>query len=138
MSYATSGGAREIHSGPLTKMGGNIKTWRKRWMILKSDHTLQYFKEPGKQALGTINLSDPRFNVMAGSRNDCSWPKNCNIECSLVITTSQRTYFMFADTVDEADEWLRQLEKHGSGGKVKRRYRDRKGVGLHSTKMCAR
>ena len=115
MSYATAGsGVREIHSGALTKMGGSIKSWRKRWMVLKSNHTLQYFKEPGKPPSGTINLNDSNFNVMAGSRNSCNWPKNCNVEYSLVITTTGRVYFMFADTEREADEWLHLLQRYAS------------------------
>ena len=93
-------------------MGGKVKTWKRRWMILQSNHTLQYYKEPGKIPLGTINLKDTEFRVMAGSRNSCNWPKNCNVECSLVLNTSDRVYYMFADDVREAEEWMKQLQKY--------------------------
>ena len=109
---STASGIREIHSGTLTKMGGNIKSWRKRWVVLQSNSTLQYFKEPSKVAQGTINLNDINFDVMAGSKNSCNWPKNCNIECSVVIVTTSRIYFMFADTVREAEEWIGLLQRY--------------------------
>ena len=112
MSSATFSGVRELHSGLLTKMGGKVKSWKRRWMILQSNHTLQYYKEPGKVPLGTINLRDVEFNVMAGSRNSCSWPKNCNVECALVLNTSERVYYMYADDVREAEEWMKQLQKY--------------------------
>ena len=49
---------------------------------------------------------------MAGSRNSCSWPKNCNVECAIVLNTSERVYYMYADDVREAEEWVRQLQKY--------------------------
>ncbi len=105
-------GIKEIHTGTLTKMGGNIKSWRKRWMVLQSNSTLQYYKEPSKAGKGTINLNDINFDVVVGSKNSCNWPKNCDIDCSMVITTTSRIYYMFADSLREADEWIRLLQKY--------------------------
>lgn len=112
MSATLGHSIHEIHSGTLTKMGGNIKNWNKRWMILRSNHTLQYYKEPSKPAKGTISLNDINFNVAVGDKSSCNWPKNCNVDYSLVLTTTSRTYYMFADTELEAEQWYTQFKKY--------------------------
>ena len=46
-----------------------------------------------------------------GEWSDCRWPKSLSsIECSLVIITSPRTYFMYAECSEEAEEWRRVLQ----------------------------
>lgn len=112
MSATIGVSIREIHSGTLTKMGGNIKSWNKRWMILRSNHTLQYYKEPTKPAKGTINLNDINFDVAIGNKTSCNWPKNCNVDYSLVLTTTSRTYYMFAESEVEAEHWLTHLQTY--------------------------
>lgn len=124
MSY-TSHNIKEIHSGILHKVGGRVKSWHKRWVILKSDYTLQYFKEPSKGALGTISLRDSEFDIRSGERRDYNWPRHCDIDCSLVITTRGRVYYMFAESKEEAEDWTKHIQtsienlhiKEGKGGK---------------------
>ena len=124
MSY-TSYNIKEIHSGILHKVGGRVKSWHKRWVILKSDYTLQYFKEPSKGALGTISLRDSEFDIRSGERRDYNWPRHCDIDCSLVITTRGRVYYMFAESKEEAEDWIKHIQtskenlhiKEGKGGK---------------------
>jgi hypothetical protein len=103
--------AKDVHSGVVHKMGGRVKSWHKRWMILKSDHTLQYFKEPSKGVLGTINLRDDHFSIRVGEVGDANWPKNCQLENSLILITSGRTYCMFTDSLRESREWQRFIEE---------------------------
>ena len=110
MSY-TALKVKDVHSGVIHKVGGRVKSWHKRWMVLKSDHTLQYFKDASKAPLGTISLQDPQFAVRKGEKSDFNWPKQCNLEHSLVIMTTGRVYYMFAESLDEAEEWKRQIKE---------------------------
>jgi hypothetical protein len=32
-----------IHEGFLTKEGGSIKTWKRRWCVIKDDNILYYY-----------------------------------------------------------------------------------------------
>lgn len=60
----TSGGSftNAEKKGWLTKQGGRIKTWKRRWFIL-SDNCLFYFKAPGdKEPCGIIPLESIRTN----------------------------------------------------------------------------
>ena len=100
-----------IHQGTLHKLGANVKSWTKRWMILKKDNTLYYYKDPAKSPLGSISLTNHMFLVMEGRERDLNWPKAVGIERTLVVRTSYRIYYMYADTQQEAAKWIEQLQK---------------------------
>ena len=103
---------KEIHSGVIHKVGGRVKTWHKRWLILKSDHTLQYFKDPSKAPLGSISISDPSFSIERGQDGSYTgWPKTCSMENTMVITTTGRVYYMYTDSLSETEEWIRVIEE---------------------------
>lgn len=42
-------------SGWMTKQGGSIKTWRKRWFELKTDGQIYYYIEPGGVSCGPVS-----------------------------------------------------------------------------------
>ena len=79
-------------------------------MVLRSDMTLSYYKDAAKPPLGVISLKDPSIAVRMGQRADCNWPKNCRLERSLVLTTTKRRFYLFAESVEEAQEWLSHLQ----------------------------
>ena len=106
-----SGTLRDLHSGVLHKVGGRVKSWHKRWMIIRSDYSLYYFKDPNKSPQGSIPLRDTNFSVREGVKGDTNWPKSCALDNTLVLTTSTRTYYMFAESLEEAKEWKLQLQK---------------------------
>ena len=110
-AMSSSGTLRDLHAGVLHKVGGRVKTWHKRWMVIRSDYCLYYYKDPTKSPQGSISLRDPGFSVRDGTKSDASWPKNCNPDNTLVLATSSRTYYMFAESLAEAQEWKEQLEK---------------------------
>ncbi len=101
---------KELFSGVLFKCGGKFKSWNKRFFILKSDYCLYYYKDTSKGHLGAISLRDIKFSVRRGVTSDVSWPKNADLVRSFVIVTTQRTYCMYSDKRDEADDWLRMLQ----------------------------
>ena len=98
-----------LHSGILHKCGGKVKSWTRRWMVLRSDLSLSYYKDAAKPALGVISLRDPSVSVRVGQKTDCNWPKNSRLERSLVLTTTKRRFYLFAESLEEAQEWLTHL-----------------------------
>ena len=79
-------------------------------MVLRSDLSISYYKDAAKPPLGVISLKDPSVAIRVGQRADCSWPKNCRLERSLVLTTTKRRFYLFAESVEEAQEWLSHLQ----------------------------
>ena len=102
--------AKELFTGVLHKCGAKVKSWNKRWMVLRSDYCLYYYKDATKKPLGSISLRDQRFRTRKGERGDCTWPKNVDMEQTIVMVTSTRTYYMFAEKTKEAEEWKKVLQ----------------------------
>ena len=103
-------GYRDIYSGILHKCGGRIKSWTKRWMVLRSDYCLYYYKDATKSHLGVISLRDTQFKIRVGQKSDVSWPKTLAMENTFALVTTPRVYFMYAETIAEAEEWRKVLE----------------------------
>ena len=102
--------AKELFTGVLHKCGAKVKSWNKRWMVLRSDYCLYYYKDATKKPLGSISLRDQKFKTRKGERGDCTWPKSVDMEQTIVMVTSTRTYYMFAEKTKEAEEWTKVLQ----------------------------
>nr|XP_042909382.1 uncharacterized protein CG43867 [Parasteatoda tepidariorum] len=85
--------------GYLTKLGGKLKTWRRRWFVLKNG-TLSYYKtqnDVGRKPQGQIMLDDvSRVNRADGG--------------TFEIATSKRTYYLTADSNSTMEDWIRVLQ----------------------------
>ncbi|EDO43015.1 predicted protein, partial [Nematostella vectensis] len=85
--------------GYLTKLGGRIKNWKKRWFVLQ-DGKLYYFKTPNetnRKPLGQVPLDGScRISRTEGA-------------LTIEVATPKRTYYLSGETSDEVDEWLRVL-----------------------------
>ncbi|XP_020901839.1 pleckstrin homology domain-containing family H member 1 isoform X2 [Exaiptasia diaphana] len=85
--------------GFLTKLGGRIKNWKRRWFVLE-DGKLYYYKSPtdvGRKPLGQVPLDGScRISRTEGA-------------LTIEIATANRTYYLTGETLDEVDEWLRVL-----------------------------
>ena len=99
-----------VYKGVLHKLGGNVKSWTKRWMVLKTDNVLYYYKDPTKAPQGKIPLTDHMFHAKEGREGDLNWPKIVKIDRTVVIRTSYRIYYMYAENHEEAAEWIKQLQ----------------------------
>lgn len=87
--------------GYLTKMGFHRKNWKKRWFVLYKNE-LKYFCYPGdKEALRVINLDE-----VTGIDRDDSVGKACCFR----LVTSYRTFYMYATSEVEANEWVQILD----------------------------
>ncbi|XP_041981680.1 uncharacterized protein CG43867 isoform X2 [Aricia agestis] len=87
-------------SGHLAKLGGKLKTWRKRWFVLKNG-TLSYWKsqsETHRKPQGQIGLGE----ACKISRNDGA--------ATFEIFTGTRTYYLTADSIATMEDWIRVLQ----------------------------
>jgi len=86
--------------GYLTKQGGSVKTWKKRWFVLKGNR-LYYFKSRKDQDVtGIIELTKDSFVKKEEKKK-----KYC-----FAVATSKRVFFMYPDTQTEQQEWLDKLD----------------------------
>ncbi|OHS98046.1 AGC family protein kinase [Tritrichomonas foetus] len=88
--------------GWMTKQGGMIKTWKRRWFTLQGK-MLYYYEKPGKKEQGSIDLS------LAKSVEPCP---ECKRQPALkIIVPKVRTYIVAADNQDELNSWIDSIRK---------------------------
>jgi hypothetical protein len=89
------------HEGFMTKCGGSVQSWKKRWFVLKGTQ-LYYFKtRKDKKATGVILLSKESF-----VKEDSS--KKAGKPC-IAVGTTERVFFMYPDSNQEQVDWIRVL-----------------------------
>lgn len=87
-------------TGHLVKLGGKLKTWRKRWFILKNG-TLTYWKsqhDVSKKPQGEILLDDACRIIHAEGAS------------TFEIDTGKKIYYLTADSNALMDDWVRVLQ----------------------------
>ncbi|XP_037934744.1 uncharacterized protein CG43867 isoform X2 [Teleopsis dalmanni] len=86
--------------GHLAKLGGKLKTWRKRWFVLKNG-TLTYWKSQhdiNRKPQGQIMLDEAcRINRAEGAS-------------TFEIDTGKKVYYLTADSNATMDDWIRVLQ----------------------------
>ncbi|XP_038119888.1 uncharacterized protein CG43867 isoform X4 [Culex quinquefasciatus] len=86
--------------GHLAKLGGKLKTWRKRWFVLKNGQ-LTYWKsqhDVHRKPQGTIALDEAcRINRAEGAS-------------TFEIDTGKKVYYLTADSNATMDDWIRVLQ----------------------------
>ncbi|XP_076065828.1 uncharacterized protein CG43867 isoform X3 [Oratosquilla oratoria] len=87
-------------SGYLTKLGGKLKTWRKRYFVLK-DGTLTYWKSQSdvhRKPAGQISLDDAcRVTRSEGAH-------------TFEVNTGKKIYYLTADNTALVEDWVRVLQ----------------------------
>lgn len=70
------GSPTDVAWGFLTKQGAVRKSWKTRWMVLKSNGFLYYYKsnKANESPLGAINIKRDCTDILAGDECTCSWP----------------------------------------------------------------
>ncbi|XP_015265646.1 PREDICTED: pleckstrin homology domain-containing family H member 2 [Gekko japonicus] len=87
-------------SGYLLKMGGKVKTWKRRWFVLKGGELL-YYKSPSdviRKPQGQIELSASSRIVRGDGKQ------------TVQLTTEKRTYYLTADSPNILEEWIKVLQ----------------------------
>ncbi|XP_055323224.1 uncharacterized protein CG43867 isoform X8 [Sitodiplosis mosellana] len=88
-------------SGHLSKLGGKLKTWRKRWFVLKNG-TLTYWKsqhDENRKPQGQILLDET--SMIKGRADGAS---------TFEINTGKKVYYLTADSIATMDDWIRVLQ----------------------------
>ena len=88
-------------TGHLVKLGGKLKTWRKRWFVLKNG-TLTYWKsqhDVNKKPQGEISLDDACRIVHAEGASTFE-----------IDTGKKKVYYLTADSNALMDDWVRVLQ----------------------------
>ncbi|XP_069939219.1 uncharacterized protein CG43867 [Cherax quadricarinatus] len=86
--------------GYLTKLGGKLKTWKKRYFVLK-DGTLTYWKSQSdihRKPAGQITLNE----VCRVTRSEGAH--------TFEVNTGKKTYYLTADNTALVEDWVRVLQ----------------------------
>ncbi|XP_019320683.2 pleckstrin homology domain-containing family H member 2 isoform X1 [Panthera pardus] len=87
-------------SGYLLKMSGKVKTWKRRWFVLKGGELL-YYKSPSdviRKPQGHIELSATCSILRGGNKQ------------TVQLTTEKHTYYLTADSPNILEEWIKVLQ----------------------------
>uniref|UniRef100_A0A8B9BT60 Pleckstrin homology domain-containing family H member 2 n=1 Tax=Anser brachyrhynchus TaxID=132585 RepID=A0A8B9BT60_9AVES len=101
-SSSTDNGKNEPleKSGYLLKMGGKVKTWKRRWFVLKGGELL-YYKSPSD----VIRKPQGQIELNASSHIERGDGKQ-----TIQLTTEKRTYYLTADSPNILEEWIKVLQ----------------------------
>ncbi|GAM24802.1 hypothetical protein SAMD00019534_079770 [Acytostelium subglobosum LB1] len=95
--------------GWLTKQGGAIKTWKKRWFVLKGKK-LYYFKsKTDDEATGLIEFEPDSY-----VKEDRDKEKKKRFMFSL--GTSRRVFYIFAESETDMKQWIESIKRNMEGG----------------------
>ncbi|XP_068802319.1 pleckstrin homology domain-containing family H member 1 isoform X2 [Struthio camelus] len=102
-SYSTDGGicTEPIEkSGYLLKMGSQVKTWKRRWFVLRNGQ-IMYYKSPSdviRKPQGQMELNSS-CQIVRGEGSQ-----------TFQLMTEKRTYFLTADSPNILEEWIHVLQ----------------------------
>ena len=87
--------------GYLTKLGRIRKSWRVRWFVLRNQY-LSYYKT--KQSPKPINVLD------LTKAKEVEYDDSKNKEYSFRIWFTERTYFLYANSPEDCQQWVELLQ----------------------------
>ncbi|XP_012665335.1 pleckstrin homology domain-containing family H member 1 [Otolemur garnettii] len=103
-SYSTDGlglGRESLEkSGYLLKMGSRVKTWKRRWFVLRQGQ-IMYYKSPSdviRQPQGQVDLNS-RCQIVRGEGAQ-----------TFQLISEKKTYYLTADSPSLLEEWVRVLQ----------------------------
>lgn len=96
-------------SGWLTKQGGSIKTWKRRWGVLQG-YTLWYFKTKNDTDAKGFIILDKHSQV-----HDENKKRRNMISVEGRGVKGVRPFFIYFDTPEETQEWTTALQNAISG-----------------------
>lgn len=100
---------KPLKEGWLTKQGGRVKNWKRRWFVLK-DNRLYYYKRPNDvNAQGFIPLT--RCVVKAAEVK-----KNCFkiFDPHQPFSKNHPSFYIYADSSEDLNEWMNVLDKNSN------------------------
>eukprot|EP01124_Arcella_intermedia_P017754 TRINITY_DN2460_c0_g1_i2.p1 TRINITY_DN2460_c0_g1~~TRINITY_DN2460_c0_g1_i2.p1 ORF type:complete len:455 (+),score=110.84 TRINITY_DN2460_c0_g1_i2:58-1365(+) len=88
------------YAGWMTKQGGAVKNWKKRYFVLKGNNVYYFKHTTDANVTGTITLDSSCF-----VRRETKGKKNL-----FAVGTPSRIFFMFPETEKERDEWISKIK----------------------------
>ncbi|KAJ8308071.1 hypothetical protein KUTeg_012945 [Tegillarca granosa] len=88
--------------GFLSKLGGKLKIWKRRWFVLRNGE-LFYYKSQHDV------LHKPQGSIKLDEQTSIVHTKG---ELTFEITNSKKTYYFTADSLSETEKWIRMLQKY--------------------------
>ncbi|KAN0045061.1 hypothetical protein ACTA71_006589 [Dictyostelium dimigraforme] len=97
--------------GWLTKQGGSIRTWRRRWFVLKGKKLFYFKSKSDIEATGLIELEQ---NSFVKEEKD----KDKKKKYMFTVGTSKRVFYIFAETETDMKQWMESIKRNldGEGG----------------------
>jgi len=98
-------------AGYLTKEGGRIKSWKKRWFVLKNN-VIYYSKKQNSGELGIIRLAGVSASQVVLST------RRKNKKFCFEVQTPARTYFLVPENENDMNSWMECIKQsiNTSGG----------------------
>jgi len=91
--------------GHLTKQGGSIKSWKRRYFVVK-DAKIYYYKTPKDQTLtGRIDLEPSSFVKEDNTGGKSKKPFQFSVK------TQKRHFLMYADTAEDMNAWISAIQR---------------------------
>lgn len=92
--------------GFLIKQGGSIKTWKRRWFVLKGKKLVYFKTRTDVEATGIIELEADSF--VRDERTD----KDKKRKYMFSVGTSRRVFFMHSETEAEMNQWIHAIKNN--------------------------
>jgi hypothetical protein len=106
----------DIKAGYMTKCGNKVKSWKKRWFVLKSNGFLYYFTDPKcKTEKGRIDVVNLKKIGLYSPDGGVKLPDPNQCHRTFVLVASDRPYTCICDSDMECKEWMRVLSKAKDG-----------------------
>mmetsp|Transcript_20091 Transcript_20091/g.27704 ORF Transcript_20091/g.27704 Transcript_20091/m.27704 type:complete len:557 (+) Transcript_20091:174-1844(+) len=105
-----------VVEGYLTKLGGQVKNWKKRWVVL-DNYVLTYYKtEDGRGACGTISLEDVKKieDITSPEKRDAIEREEKNVsgkEHLFLLYTPTRVWYFCAENDKAKREWISVIKE---------------------------
>ena len=102
--------------GYLIKLGGKVKNWKRRWVVLEN-YTITYYKnEDGRGACGQIELEDVRRieDISTPEKRDAVEREEKNVvgkDNLFLLFTPTRTWYFVADNERAKKEWVNVIKE---------------------------
>ncbi|XP_006884822.1 PREDICTED: pleckstrin homology domain-containing family H member 1 [Elephantulus edwardii] len=94
------GGESLEKSGYLLKMGSRVKTWKRRWFVLRQGQ-IMYYKSPNdviRKPQGQVELNS-HCQIVRGEGSQ-----------TFQLISEKKTYYLTADSPNLLEEWIRVLQ----------------------------
>lgn len=81
--------------GWMTKQGGLIKTWKRRYFVLTAN-SLIYYSKPGSKEKGRINIQDATPETAP----------DCKRQPAFKLNTPDRVFYIVTDNPNDTQDWI--------------------------------